>query len=254
MFKVLPIEIFYLFLHDIKIIIMKIKQFLLSICLGLFVIPNVKAQTAEPTISFMSSEDETTISVAPGESQTCNAPLEITFNANLKDITGWSYKLEWRLYDERTGVDSPVVTRFEPTSTFTLTQSGGYAVILYVTFTDAQGHTIDYESQPMRVSISESKLSCPDGFSPNNDKINDVFVITHQSIVKIEGGIFNRWGQKLHTFTLNNLDEGWDGYYNGKVVKDGAYFLNIQAVGSDGMKYNIKKVINVLTGFRTYER
>ena len=41
----------------------------------------------------------------------------------------------------------------------------------------------------------------------------------------------------------------WDGTYNGKVVKDGTYFLLVKAKGADGRKYNIRKDVNVLTGF-----
>lgn len=249
----MSIEIFYIFLQDNILIHMNRKYFFIGFCLFLFVIQAVKAQTAEPTISFYSSDDAL-VTLGVGESQNCQAPLEITFNANLKDNSGYSSKVEWRLYDEKEGVDNPILSRFEENSKYTLDKYGAYGIVLYVTFTDNQGNTIDYESQPIHISISESKLSCPNGFSPNDDKINDIFEITYQSIVKLEGGIFNRWGQKLHTFNLGNVDQGWDGYYNGKVVKDGAYFLNIQAVGSDGVKYDIKKVINVLTGFRTYEK
>ena len=75
-----------------------------------------------------------------------------------------------------------------------------------------------------------------------------------KSIVSLNGYIFNRWGQKLFTFTLDNAmvigdDGGWDGRYRGEYVKDGAYLLNITAKGSEGREYNIKKAINVLKGF-----
>ena len=37
---------------------------------------------------------------------------------------------------------------------------------------------------------------------------------------------------------------------NGKPVKDGAYLIYLDAIGSDGLHYKIKKTINVLKGFR----
>ena len=52
---------------------------------------------------------------------------------------------------------------------------------------------------------------------------------------------------------LEDIDNGWDGRHGGKYVKDGVYFLNINAVGSDGIKYKIKKAINVLKGFNETE-
>ena len=49
---------------------------------------------------------------------------------------------------------------------------------------------------------------------------------------------------------MSNINEGWDGRQGGDFVKDGVYFININAVGSDGVKYEIKKAINVLKGFK----
>ena len=83
---------------------------------------------------------------------------------------------------------------------------------------------------------------------------NDVFYVKHQSIVKMRGVIANRWGQKVYSFDLSNVDKGWDGRQNnGSIVKDGVYFLSLQAEGSDGVKYNIRKAVNVLKGFREYD-
>jgi gliding motility-associated-like protein len=102
----------------------------------------------------------------------------------------------------------------------------------------------------MTITISESSFSCPNAFSPNGDGINDVFKFNYKSIIKFEAVIFNRWGQKIHTLNMDDIDEGWDGRQGGNYVKDGVYFININAVGSDGIKYEIKKAINVLKGFK----
>ena len=40
----------------------------------------------------------------------------------------------------------------------------------------------------------------------------------------------------------------WDGMQNGNAVNDGVYFINVQATGAGGRKYNEKADINVLTG------
>ena len=75
----------------------------------------------------------------------------------------------------------------------------------------------------------------------------------YESLVKVSGVIVNRWGKKMHTFTLENLADGWDGKQGGEPVKDGVYFLNLDAVGSDGLHYRIKKAINVLKGTKEVE-
>ena len=125
------------------------------------------------------------------------------------------------------------------------------------TFTH-DGDTIEYASDAMNVVISESKLTCPDGFSPNGDGINDYYRITAQSIVKLRATFFNRWGQAVHSVSLDDAEHAdgepnklilWDGRNNGKYVKDGVYFLNLYGLGSDGIEYKFKKAVNVLKGF-----
>jgi hypothetical protein len=71
---------------------------------------------------------------------------------------------------------------------------------------------------------------------------------SYQSITDFRAVILNRWGNKLYEWT--DIDGGWDGTYKGTVVKDGVYFVVIKARGADGVVYNIRKDVNVLTGYR----
>ena len=223
--------------------------------------PAIPTETgAAPFVTFYSVDEEDTLYVTPGESQTAQAPLEIALTGNVGNPDNYNYICEWRIWStsENGSESSPLVTRFEENTTYTLTRSGGYGIKLYVTFTQG-ADTIEYESEPVSIVISESKLTCPDGFSPNNDSINDYFRITAQSIVKLDAQFFNRWGVELHSVTLETAKhvEGepnklilWDGKHNGKVVEDGIYLLNLYGLGSDGIEYKIKKNISVLKGFR----
>lgn len=220
-----------------------------------------RAQDATPMASFYSVEELSTIELTSGDSQTAQAPLEVTLTANINNPDNYNFVCEWRVWSTKNNEYTPLVTRFEENTSCTLTQSGGYGIKLYVTFS-LDGDTIEYESEPIIITISESKLSCPDGFSPNNDEINDKYRITAQSIVQLDAKFFNRWGQLLHSVSLQNADRAtdevnklvlWDGKHDGKVVKDGVYFLNLHATGSDGVEYKIKKAVNILTGFRYSE-
>ena len=225
------------------------------------VIPDVPDETgAAPYILLYSIDDEDTVVVTPGESQTAQAPVEIRLFANVGNPDNYKCHCEWRIWSTKDNgsENSPLVSRFEENTTYVLTKSGGYNAKLYLSFT-LNNDTIEYESEPISIVISESKLTCPDGFTPNNDSINDTYRITAQSIVKLDAKFFNRWGEKLHTATLETAKhvEGepnklilWDGKKNGKVVDNGVYFLHLEALGSDGVKYKIKKAINVLKGFR----
>ena len=217
------------------------------------------AQTAYPTVAFTVTEtlnneiNTTDVEMNPGDEQSANAPLTIKMFGNLDDNVGWESKCEWKIYDPKNGESKPILDRFEENTTYTLEKAGTYYLKFYVTFSQLDEEDFEYESDIFKLSITESKLSCPDGFSPNDDGKNDKFLVSYQSIVKMKGVIVNRWGQKVYSFDLSNVDQGWDGRQNGKYVKDGVYFLNLQAVGSDGVKYDIRKAINVLKGFREYD-
>ena len=104
------------------------------------------------------------------------------------------------------------------------------------------------QTDSIKFTIKESKLDFPNAFSPNGDEKNPTFKAKeYQSIVEFHAYIFNRWGQKLYEWT--DPAGEWDGTYNGKVVRDGTYFLLVKAKGADGREYNIRKDVNVLTGF-----
>ena len=124
-----------------------------------------RAQEAEPIVKFYSIDEAGNIEVTPGESQTAQAPLDITMVSNINNPDNYDYICEWRIWSANENEFSPIVTRFEEETMYTLTQSGGYYVKLYVTFTQ-DSDTIEYESEPISIVISESKLVCPDGFSP----------------------------------------------------------------------------------------
>ena len=96
--------------------------------------------------------------------------------------------------------------------------------------------------------VLTSTLIMPNAFSPNNDKITDVYMVkSYQNIVEFHAYIFNRWGQKLYEWT--DLEGGWDGTYRGNDVKQGTYFVLVKAKGADGQTYNIRKDVNLLRGY-----
>ena len=218
------------------------------------------AQEIHPSATFYSISDNEEVTLAGGESKITQAPCEITFDVKIDNPKNYNYVCEWVLKQVKDKEEKVILDRFEEQTQYTLTQAGGYDAKCYVTFS-LDGDTVQCESENIHIVISESKLKCPDGFSPNGDDINDTYRITYESLIKLDAVFFNRWGQKLHSVSLSNAskvdDEPekldlWDGRVDGKYVKDGVYFVNVQAVGSDGVKYDIKKAVNVLKGFNEY--
>ena len=69
-------------------------------------------------------------------------------------------------------------------------------------------------------------LYSPNAFSPDGDGINDFFNISGQKIEDFQIEIFNRWGQMVNkSFDLN---DGWDGTFNGKKLPTGTYVYKIK--------------------------
>jgi gliding motility-associated-like protein len=59
-----------------------------------------------------------------------------------------------------------------------------------------------------------ASIDVPTAFTPNNDGINDYILPAGWGIRKLNYfKVFNRWGQLI--FESNDLDNGWDGTFNG---------------------------------------
>lgn len=73
----------------------------------------------------------------------------------------------------------------------------------------------------MIVLLQEPRVYIPNAFTPNgtNPIFAPVGVFTdNNDFIMV---IYNRWGEKL--FTTTDVNYGWDGYYQGKVVEMGSY-------------------------------
>ena len=176
--------------------------------------------------------------------------------ANAEWTEGWTTYYEWRFTLE--GELEPYLVRYEEDTQVTFTRAGSHRVQLYAIFTqgnDSICYTDEYwaDADPLRVTISESKLEMPNAFSPNNDDINDVYKAKegYQSLVEFHAVIYNRWGQKLYEW--DDPAGGWDGTFHGTPVKQGVYFVHVTAKGADGRKYNIRRDVNLLRGFTERE-
>ena len=197
--------------------------------------------SVSPTANYLDKENQwqETTSIDDGE-----APLEVIFRANPKDMGEHTPSYEWHF--RKQGEEKEFMVRYEEETTYRFIESGTFDIVLKTTLTDT-GEELD--SVTIIVAISESKLEFPNAFSPNGDGINDVYKAKegHRSIVEFHAYIFNRWGQKLYEWT--DPAGGWDGKFHGSDVKDGVYYVLVKAKGADGRNYNIRKDVNLLRGF-----
>lgn len=74
----------------------------------------------------------------------------------------------------------------------------------------------------------------PNAFTPDGDVHNAVYKgIGSAYVYKFKLEIFNRWGEKV--FETDDINQGWDGYYNGELCMEGAYLCRVQLVPFKGI-------------------
>ncbi len=80
------------------------------------------------------------------------------------------------------------------------------------------------------IALNDIEIDCikiPNAFTPNNDGINDIWIIENLELYpNAYLQVYNRWGQEL--YVGSHVDK-WDGTYNGKFVPSGTfvYLLNL---------------------------
>ena len=76
------------------------------------------------------------------------------------------------------------------------------------------------------------RIYVPNAFTPNRDGKNDTFTIFAPNVRNAEIWIYNRWGNLV--YYSDNLEEGWDGNYQGRPVPEGVYVYRLRAQGFEG--------------------
>jgi gliding motility-associated-like protein len=79
-----------------------------------------------------------------------------------------------------------------------------------------------------QTDIPVSQIIVPDGFSPNGDGINDMFVIGHPMLTKVEIQVLNRNGNPV--YESSDYQNNWAGKGTGTLLgtelKDGTYYCS----------------------------
>ncbi len=113
---------------------------------------------------------------------------------------------------------------------------------IYVTVTDTNGCTAT-DGMLIRIPLT-SNLYIPNSFTPNGDEMNQLFRVYGTNIGQFELTIYNRWGEAI--FETTDINYGWDGTYNGKLIQDGTYVYKVLAIGMDYVTYDKTGHITVL--------
>ena len=80
---------------------------------------------------------------------------------------------------------------------------------------------------------NQGSIHTASAFSPNGDGNNDYFTVFAKGLKEYAISIFNRWGELVYYSNdlneLNNLNDGWDGTFKGKIQDIGTFVYFIKA-------------------------
>jgi gliding motility-associated-like protein len=81
----------------------------------------------------------------------------------------------------------------------------------------------------------ESLLDVPNAFSPGSQP-NGTIKVERRGIATLNSfRIFNRWGTKV--FETNDINQGWDGRFNGEPQPMGVYVYIVEATTNTGRRF-----------------
>ncbi|WP_017730527.1 T9SS C-terminal target domain-containing protein [Nafulsella turpanensis] len=158
-------------------------------------------------------------------------------------VANYSERGVWYQWDFGDGTIYEGADQFEPVHYYQ--QPGTYTIKLLVRSEQGCMDSVVVERAVRAVGGGEVKMAnafTPNTSGPNGGHINgggqnDVF---HPHI---KGGvtsyrfqIFNRWGELV--FSTNDVNQGWDGYYKGRLCNSDTYIYKISAELNDGKTIN----------------
>ena len=122
-----------------------------------------------------------------------------------------------------------------PSGTFVNLFAGFYQLFII----DEQGCELD---SIVTLSLPLCPVYIPNGFSPNNDGINDEFQIFTNAFYDVEVLsfiIFDRWGElvwKQEGFTINTFRNWWDGYFRNEKAMQAVYTYVVEVRYQNGFQ------------------
>ena len=174
----------------------------------------LKALSAEGCSGLLIVPDAVKVYPVPEAAVAAEPPVASILNPVIQ-FSDMGYGSTWWNWDfgDNTAYSS------EPNPSHTYSDSGKYAITLYVMNDHGCRDTAYYEI----VIEGIATVFIPNAFSPNFDGRNDEFLVAGIGLNDIEMSIFNRWGNKV--FTSGSLSTGWDGmdHYSGTECPQGVY-------------------------------
>ena len=120
---------------------------------------------------------------------------------------------------------------------------------VYYTRLYASQEDLCFDETYIKIRIPEEMLIyIPNTFTPNSDKLNEVFIPIISDVVNPTSyafSIYNRWGQLL--FESHDKSIGWNGTYGNEVCIDGTYVWKLEFTDTlKNEKHKLNGHINIL--------
>ncbi|MGZ3863096.1 MAG: PKD domain-containing protein [Bacteroidia bacterium] len=144
----------------------------------------------------------------------------------------------WNFGDMQTTLDTSAVKNPK----YTYADTGSYVVTLWVSTVFG---CIDSTQTTIHID-DDYELFVPTAFSPNGDKLNEVFLPVMRGVLAdyYHLYIYDRWGKLV--FETHDLYKGWDGTYHGQVVLEDVFVWKILLKTTTGTKKQIAGHVSVV--------
>ncbi len=124
---------------------------------------------------------------------------------------------------ENSHLQYPIVSP-DQTTTYYVTVSGGGCAYN----AEVRVLVIDFVCGPPTIYI-------PNAFTPNKDHRNEKMYVRANNISELYFVIYDRWGEKI--FETKQLDNGWDGTFEGRDLDPDVYVYYLEATCKGGEEY-----------------
>lgn len=215
---------------------------------------------------FLSNVDDSTKITTPEQSITYTRIIESgTCKADTQDVHINVNQLpDLRIATPERSVNGGTITFNALTSHFARNYDWGPYEVLSCTSCENPEWYVDSEEQEITLKftdnngcvaydtvLAKSAGDCgdnfyiPNTFSPNRDEINDVLYVRGFGITQLNYfRIYDRWGNLV--FESKDINRGWDGYYEGRLMNPAVFVYVMEGVCSNGQEVVKKGNVTLL--------
>ena len=141
--------------------------------------------------------------------------------------------------------DTPLdFTGFEPGA---YTYSPNIADTFWVSLMALTDEGCTNSTQSFVTILNDPFLYAPNSFTPDGNNLNDLWIPIFSSpgyVKRYNLDIYNRWGQRI--FETTNINQGWNGTFQGNIVQNGTYIWKINFRWYDQRTYQLTGHITLI--------